>query len=180
MQTFLTVYTPTYKRPTLLERCKQSVAVQELPCQHVIVEDTVGLGVGGMYRDIQNHVHEVNGDYVLVLSDDNCLMDIDVSLDLLNFVESHDWPDVVVWRGKINNIIYPTVHCWQKRPIECHIDLSCFVVKKQHWVDNADDWPDSYEGDYHFINKQFERGLRFEWFDRLSYFAMQVSRGAPE
>lgn len=133
-----------------------------------------------MYRDIQNHVHEVNGDYVLVLSDDNCLYDMDVAAEALEFVEANRWPDVVVWRGKINNILYPTPHCWKKRPYECHIDLSCFLVRRKHWVENADDWPDSYEGDYHFINKQFERGLRFEWFDRLSYFAMQVSRGAPE
>jgi hypothetical protein len=178
--TFLSVYTPTYKRPKLLERCKASVAAQYLNCQHVIVEDEVGLGVGGMYRDIQNHVHEIHADYVLVLSDDNCLYDEDVAGDLWTFAEENDWPDVVIWRGKINNVIYPTPVCWQKRPVECHIDLSCFVVRSDHWVANADDWPDSYEGDYHFIAKQFDRGLRFTWFDRLSYYAMQVSKGAPE
>jgi len=181
MQTFLTVYTPTYKRPQLLERCKQSVANQTLPCQHVIVPDEVGLGVGGMYRDIQNHAAEVTGDYVLVLSDDNCLHDEDVALDLSNFVEAEGWPDVVIWRGKIEGRLYPTERCWNdRRPYECHIDLSCFAVRSRHWVANADDWPDSYEGDFHFINKQYERGLTFAWYNRLAYFAMQVSRGAAE
>jgi len=44
--TFLSVYTPTYKRPQALARCKASVAAQTIPTEHVIIVDEIGIGIG--------------------------------------------------------------------------------------------------------------------------------------
>jgi hypothetical protein len=152
---------------------------QTEPCQHVIVEDKVGLGVGGMYRDIQNHVHKVTGDYVLVLSDDNCFHDDEVVEDLKRFVFAQEaTPEVVIWRGSLQGILVPKL--WGQRPKIAHIDLSNFVVRRDIWTRHADDWPDSYEGDYHFIAKLWDEGYRFDWMQRDAYYAMRISGGAPE
>lgn len=175
---FLSIYTPTYQRPQLLERCMESVANQTMPCQHVIVEDKVGLGVGGMYREIQNHAHEVHGDYVLVLSDDNCLYDEYAVADLFYHIESEGRPDVAIWEGSLQGIRVPKL--WYCRPQIACIDLSNFIVRREVWQKHADDWPDSYEGDYHFIAKLWDTGYRFSWFHRLGYFAVKISKGAPE
>jgi len=45
--TFLSVYTPTYKRPQALARCKASVAAQTIPTEHVIIVDEIMEPRGG-------------------------------------------------------------------------------------------------------------------------------------
>ena len=51
--TFLSVYTPTYKRPQALARCKASVAAQTIPTEHVIIVDEIGIGIDGMEVEIE-------------------------------------------------------------------------------------------------------------------------------
>ena len=65
--TFLSVYTPTYKRPQALARCKASVAAQTIPTEHVIIVDEIGIGIDGMYGAIQDlsliHISEPTRPY---------------------------------------------------------------------------------------------------------------------
>lgn len=178
--TLLAIYTPTYKRPTLLEKCKRSVEQQTCGCQHIIIPDEVGIGIGGMYRDIQNHVDEVDAEYVLVLSDDNCLYDEEVVEELGQFIAEHDRPDVVVWRGNLGWGYVPGPACWKQKPIIGQIDLSNFIVESSIWKRHANDWPDDYCGDFYFADALYRAGHRFEWFDRLGYYAMKISKGEPE
>lgn len=176
---FLSVYTPTYRRPFLLELCKASVAGQSVPVEHVIVEDTVGLGIDGMYADIRNHVGLVHGDYVMVLSDDNILVDATFAAELEAFVWSQDeQPDVVVFKGQTGPTLQPSA--WGGEPIEGMIDLSCFAVRRDVWVEYADRWGQRYEGDFDFIHALWADGHRFAWWDRVVFQALKISNGAPE
>src|SRR5689334_11810505 len=109
MRPFLSVYTPTYKRPGFLALCQASVAMQTEPCEHVIVHDEVGIGIDGMFAAIKEHAHLVTGEYVLVLSDDNFLVDPDVVADLKAFAQANDWPSVVIWKGQIGDSVQPLV-----------------------------------------------------------------------
>ena len=63
MAAFLTIYTPTYRRPLLLAECRASVAAQSDPdYQHLIIEDTVGVGVEGMFLAVRDNVGLIDGD----------------------------------------------------------------------------------------------------------------------
>jgi len=133
-----------------------------------------------MFLDIRNHVDMIHGDYVLVLSDDNVLIDPDVFGDLKTFVEENDRPDVVIWCGVLPGQYVPTQSTWKRRPELNHIDLSCYVVARNIWINHAQDWLGEYAADYYFIAMLWDLGYRFTWFDRLAYRAIVVSRGVPE
>lgn len=175
--TFLSVYTPTYRRPFQLELCKASVANQTVPVDHVIVEDKIGIGVDGMFADIPNHAHKPVGDYVMVLSDDNVLTDGSFAEQLQEVATETD-VDVVVFKGRIDTTIQPAA--WSCEPIETMIDLSCFAVKRHVWIQHAGDWGHRYEGDFDFIHTLWAAGRSFYWWDRMAFMALQISRGASE
>lgn len=177
MKPFLTVYTPTFRRPFFLELCKASVA-QQWRTEHVIVEDHVGLGIDGMYGDIRNHVDKVHGEYVLVLSDDNVLVDPVFAAELETYVRVQQWPDVVVFKGRIDTTTQPAAWCCE--PIETMIDLSCFAVRREVWVAYAESWGRRYEGDFDFIHRLWADGCVFAWWDRLVFQALKISRGAAQ
>lgn len=173
--TLLTIYTPTYKRPHALERCKASVAAQA-PCQHLVIEDTVGLGVGGMFADIPNHYGEIKGSYVYVLSDDDWLVDPHFVRDLPKVLERHNQPDILMVKSTIGGAIYPTR--WTMRPQLGMVTLSNWIVKKDVFCSVP--YGHRYEGDFDFIDACYDRGLRVEWWDRIVTTALGWGRGEPE
>lgn len=174
---FLSVYTPTYKRPFLLELCKASVAHQSVPVEHVIVEDTVGLGVDGMYRDLRNHAHKVTGKYVMVLSDDNILSDANFAADLERVTWENDGPPVVVFQGQCGPTLQPA-H-WGE-PVETKIDLSNFAVEREVWQSHSHCWGERYAGDFDFIRALWDEDFEFMWWPRLAYQTLKISQGQPE
>lgn len=178
MRALLSVYTPTYQRPSLLALCQTSVAMQTEPCEHIVIRDEVGVGIAGMYAAIPEHAGEVSGDYVLVLSDDNILVDPDVVAELKGFAEANEWPDVVIWKGQVGESVQPLD--WETEPQEQRIDLSCFVVLRPIWQRHAADWGQRYEGDFDFISALWWTGYRFAWWDRVAFRALQIGRGQPE
>lgn len=175
---FLSVYTPTYGRPVMLEQCQTSVRAQTVPVDHVIVHDYIGLGIDGMYAAIPEHAHIPTGEYVMVLSDDNVLVDDTFAEELERVAESEGMPDVIVFRGQIESSLQPLV--WRDEPQLFRIDLSCFAVRRDVWVRHAMDWGHSYTGDFDFIHTLWDEGYRFVWWDRLAFRALQISRGAKE
>lgn len=175
--TFLTIYTPTYKRPRKLERCKASVAMQrEQDYQHLIIEDTVGLGVAGMFQDIPAHHAEIQGDYVYFLSDDDVLVDEGIVGELKQFVEDTGSPDVVMARVTIGTSMLPGV--WMSEPREGAVTLSNWIVKREVW--EAVPYGNRYEGDADFIIECWRRKYRFAWWDRYICHAEGWGRGQPE
>jgi hypothetical protein len=176
--TFLSIYTPTYRRPVMLEACRASVRIQTVPVEHVIIEDAIGIGIDGVYAAIPQHAGKVTGDYVMVLSDDNVLVDERFAEELAQETEQAGFPDVVMFRGQINTSLQPVA--WRTEPRITMVDLSCFAVARQIWQKHADRWGHRYEGDYDFIHALWELGYRFHWWDRLAFRALQISRGQPE
>lgn len=177
-QPFLSVFTPTYKRPTLLAQCRASVAAQTEPVEHIIVPDEIGIGIDGVYAAMPDHAHLVHGDYVMVLSDDNVLIDHLFAAELRERLAIEKNAPVVVFRGDIQGCIQPVV--WNAEPEITRIDLSCFAVRRDIWVKHAGQWGHRYEGDFDFIHALWDFGYRFVWWDRLAFRALQISRGAPE
>jgi len=177
---FLTIYTPTYKRPKALAVCVESVLTQHKGwhVQHLIVPDEVGLGIDGMYADIINHVDEVNGEYVFMLSDDDMLCNDKFVSNLLDFTKDNEKPEVIIIKAIKEGRTLPSI--WNAKPQCGHIDLSCFVVRSDIWKANADKWGKRYEGDFDFINSLWEQGYQFNWMDVVAVKAQRISRGQPE
>lgn len=179
MTPILTIYTPTYRRPEGLRRCKASVAAQTRAdlVQHLIIEDTVGLGIHGMYAAMPQHHGAVAGEWVYVLSDDDTLADARVveefaALPLL------DEADVVMCRSTIGGRVFPSPLCWAAPPVCGYVTLANWFVRAE--VFRSVPYGARYEGDYDHIAEAWRRGLRFAWWDRLVCVAEDWGRGRPE
>lgn len=177
MSPFLTIYTPTFRRPQKLARCRQSVAAQtSADYQHVVVEDRVGLGVAGMFRDIPNHHQDIAGEYVYFLSDDDVLTDPDFVQDLRLFADDRDRPDVVMVKATIGPYTFPLF--WEKEPVLASVTLANWIVRREVWTSVP--YGGRYEGDFDFISECWRRGLRFAWWDRHICHAEGWGQGRPE
>jgi GT2 family glycosyltransferase len=76
MTPFLTIITPTYRRPEALVRCMASVQAQSAveAIEHLIIPDYVGRGIPGMFRTLARYAAAVHGQYVYVMGDDDVLV----------------------------------------------------------------------------------------------------------
>jgi hypothetical protein len=174
--TLLTIYTPTFRRPQQLARCRASVAAQtDGDYQHIIVEDHIGLGVAGMFRDIPTHYAHIAGEWVYFLSDDDVLTDPNVIADFR--AQAFD-ADVVMAKSTIGEYTFPLAHCWRAEPREAGVTLSNWIVRREVWCSVP--YGHRYEGDFDHIAECWRRGLRFAWWDRVICHAEGWGRGRPE
>lgn len=180
METFLSIYTPTYKRPGLLQRNVDSVCAQTISevIQHYIVRDEVGIGIGGMFAAIEENARHLTGDYVYVLQDDDVLAGPDVVAKLRAFVEAERRPPVVMVRNIKRGQIYPTR--WESQPALCAVDLGSYVVREDVFRAHAGDFGRRYEGDFDFIDAVWKANWRFAWCNELFARAQALGLGRPE
>lgn len=179
MSPFLTVYTPTYKRQTLLEDCKQSVSWQtDGDVEHVIVEDTQGIGIAGVFRQVRKNVDQVHGQYVYFLQDDDVLASLDFVKELKRFVNAFKHPEVVIGRIQVGIRTLPLM--WEGEPLEGMIDLGNAVVRSDIWKKHADLYGQRYNGDWDFIHGLWELKYRFEWWNFVMGRKQVVGHGLSE
>jgi len=198
----LTIYTPTYKRPGMLARCRASVCAQTvyltppiqynggkllpplpqgeggMAIQHLIVVDEVGVGIAGMFREIGRHLDEMKGGYVYVLQDDDVLADERVVADLERFAKLAESPPVIMVRNMKRGMCLPLV--WKTRPCLGWVDLGSYVVRRDVFVENVNKFGQRYQGDFDFIDALWEAGYEFVWFDRLFARAQATGMGRTE
>lgn len=175
----LTIYTPTYKRPTYLEKCKQSVLRQTLATlvQHLIIPDEVGVGIGGMFAAIQEHTAEIKGDYVYVLQDDDYLAGGDVVEQLFYWMGQGE-PEVIMVKNIKGGYIFP-LH-WRDEPRYRQVDLGNFIVRRDVFTENVGQFTPDYGGDYHFIHHLWEEKYKFSWLNLIFSEAQLVGVGRTE
>ncbi len=177
---FVTFYTPTYARPGLLYNCERSVRAQtDQDLQHLVIEDTVGIGIDGMYRQVQEHAGRVRGNYVYMLQDDDVLSDAEVVADFKAFV-GRRWPEVVICQILIGKRALPPETAWGVAPRLGKIDLGCYFVRADVWKRHARDFGPRYEGDYDFIAALWREGYRFDWWERIVAVKQAIGSGRPE
>lgn len=180
MARFLSIYTPTYKRPTLLAACIQSVNDQTIrgEIEHVIMVDEVGVGIAGMFAEIPNHLERLTGEYVYVLQDDDVLAGPDVVERLRAFVRVKRAPGVVIVRNRKRDSVYPTY--WGERPRRNHIDLGNYVIRQDVFAQHVTDFGQRYDGDFDFIDAVWQAGWPFGWCDLLFAEALGTGLGRQE
>lgn len=179
MTPFLTLYTPTYRRPKGLAACLASVqaqtAVSEI--EHLVIPDHVGVGIEGMYARVPDYVDAVHGEYVHLLADDDVLAGPDVVARVKAFAEDRGFPPVILVKALKGALELPFGSIWP--PVCSHIDLGCIITRADVWKRHAGDYGKVYEGDYLFAKALFDAGHRAEFLP-MRFLVGAVSRGMPE
>lgn len=166
---FLSVLTPAYKRPKMLEVCRKSVQDQTRAdiVHHMIMTDDQGIGVDGQYALYVSVAPLLPGDYIMVLCDDDMLVDPNFVEDLLDIVDEHA-PDLVMVKWAYGGRVLPDGGCWQGEPKEGFIGLSNWIVRGDIWRANAQHYGARYAGDFDFINAIWRIVKdRIYWHDKI-------------
>lgn len=178
---FLSFYTPTFRRPTALDKCIRSVSNQTA-VEHVeqlVVPDHPGYGVaGGLFGRMAWYAEALRGEYVHVLCDDDELASPTAVEQLRRFVAKMHQPPVVVVRARKGVLELPL--CSIAEPPVCgRIDLSCYVLRHDVWRRHYKDYGLRYEGDYDHATALWQAGHRHEFLDML-FVVGGASNGRPE
>jgi len=174
---FLSFYTPTYRRPRQLAACLESVRVQTVPCEQVVIPDHVCLGIAGMYATVARYASALHGEYVHFLADDDRLASPSVVAEVREFALAHERPAVIVVRAIKNGLSLPRV--MHGPPVQSEIDLGCLITRLDVWQAHADDYGRRYEGDFDFARALWDAGHKFVYADIL-FEVGPALHGAPE
>jgi hypothetical protein len=180
MPPFLTLYTPTYRRPQGLARCLESVRAQTIADQieHLVIPDHVGVGIAGMYQRIPNYLDAVHGQYVHVLADDDELASPDVVERVKAHAVEHNYPPVILVRVVKGPWALPQAgEIWP--PVCGSIDLGCIITRVDVWKAFAGSYGSRYEGDFDFMDAVARAGYPATFCDVL-FLQGGISHGAPE
>lgn len=192
MRPWVTLYVPFFRkadgtpaRPALLQQCRASIYAQWTPREHFVqalfVEDATlgGSGVGGMFAQVPANADRVEGDYVMLLGDDDVLADETVVGRLYAIAEAASFPDVIiVSTEKAEHGRLPYDH--QGPPICGRIDLGCVVTRRDVWRQHVADYGSAYEGDFAHANAMWQAGRHFHYATGLLFSRGAVSRGGVE
>ncbi len=176
---FLTIYTPTFRRPQGLARCLASVASQTAVAdiEQIVIPDHLGVGVGGMFARIPQYAAAVHGRYVHILADDDVLAAPTVVAHVQAFADVHGQPPIILVGTKKGPNEWPHGSPW---PPRCGaIDLGCVITRADVWKQHAGDYGHRYEGDFDHMHAMWAAGHQAVWCDLL-FSIGGVNHGHPE
>lgn len=178
---FLTLYTPTRRRPQQLWACLESVerqtAVEEV--EQFVHPDHVGHGVsGGLFGRLSHVAPAFRGRYVNLLCDDDVIAS-DLGVETVKaFAERMDYPEVIVTRVQKGPLRLPLCDPIGE-PICGQVDLTSYIVRSDVWHQHIQDYGLRYEGDFDHAHALFKAGRTFAFCDLLWAVGAQ-SNGRPE
>ena len=179
MAPFITLYTPTYRRPQALARCLASVQQQTAieSIEQIVIPDHVGVGVGGMFARIQEYAAAVHGRYVHILCDDDILASPTVVACVETFAESHGYPELILVGAIKGGRPWPSDPAWP--PQFEKIDLGCGIVRADVWKRHVGDYQPVYAGDFTFFKALADAGVQAANLPMV-FVIGAVSGGMPE
>lgn len=181
MTPLLTVLTPTFRRPIGLHMCEASVDGQHRrdEIQHLVVNDTIGKGVAGMYRDLPQANDLIEGEWVFVLSDDDVLVYPRV-VELIEHVQQEaPAAQCIMVKMFCNGRVLPWPQCWEGAPLMGGVTLSNWIIRKE--VHIAHPFGARYEGDYDQAAAIHAAGIPTAWADIVLAASQQGANfGRPE
>ncbi len=178
---FLSIYTPTFRRPKGLADNLRSVGIQTAAAhiEQVVVPDHVGHGiVGSLYGRLKWYAPWMRGEYVSILCDDDVLAEETVVAKVKAFAEKKNYPPVIVVNAEKAGLELPS-YPDGTAPQPGEIDLCCLIFRRDIWLQHMHDWGTRYEGDYDMAMTLFNAGYEHARLPIL--FAIGDSRnGRPE
>lgn len=179
MRPFITLYTPTYRRPRGLAR--NLASVQEQTCvrdiEQIVIPDHVGIGVGGMFARVPDYADAVHGLYVAFLCDDDVLASPQAVEQVRDAAEDEGFPEALIVRTNKGGSVWPAGDAWPPRLGS--IDLNCIIVRHDVWQRHAHRYGPRYEGDFDFMRALWADGVHVVPLEIL-FSTGAVSRGLPE
>jgi glycosyltransferase involved in cell wall biosynthesis len=175
---FLTVVTRCYRRPKLLDRNLESLAMQSCQdYQHLFIIDHVGEGVGAANKALS--LANPAGEYVLVLDDDDLFTDPDAIAMLKEYAVTE--PDLIVFKADHGELgILPSARVWHRRPRPGEIGSCDFVTRCDWWQRHIAAFGAPEQGDYAFLMSMWADAPAVTWLDHQLTAVQRISRGKPE
>lgn len=178
----LSIVTRTFNgRPRGMRRLRESLARQtSQDFEHVLLVDDQRRGVEWTHANLWRVLPDIHGQYVMLLDDDDYLIDDDF-VKLLAGKVSDDPEVVIVKMDMSNGLILPSLHDWLEKPRFTRIAISCHISRADVFAEHVRDFKPYYHGgDYEYIEKVWDCGHRFKWWDRVVSKVGVVSHGQAE
>ncbi len=135
---FLTIITRTCNRPNLLQENIESINKQtDGDFEHLFIVDEIGRGkiwAQASLNKFKNNIG-IKGKYVFILDDDDILVDPNF-VSVLKERSKDSNPDLIMFRGKLGNKIYPPDVHFGKPPIHTKICTFCFATERNLYMEN--------------------------------------------
>jgi len=171
-------------RPNMLKACEESLKNQTVDdYTHLLIKDEKGYGVVGANKALHT-AEPINGQYVMVLDDDDFLIDPHFVEEFKKLV-SEDKPDVVVFKGIISpHGFFPSDCLWEKPPVKGRIGSFCFAVSREFWVKYIEFWKPSdgctVMADFTFIQECYKNAEKVVWMDRVVSSTQKGASGGKD
>jgi glycosyltransferase involved in cell wall biosynthesis len=177
---FLSIITRSYKRPTELQRCINSVISQTVPdFEHLIINDEVGEGLHWANRQIVECATKVRGGYIYILDDDDYIISPyfikELKILLENLYPSR--PDLIICCGILNEEFFPKI--WKKPVERGKIAAPNLITKRSVFEQYAQNWDQPKAGDFKFVEAIFKSDPKIYWWD-YNVFRASSSCGFTE
>lgn len=190
---FLTIFTRSCCRPSMLEENIRSVMAQSChDLEQIFIVDRKQRGLGWANACFHKYRDRVGGRYVYMLDDDNYLTDRHFVEKLKRRAEKSNYPDVIlvrVRRSFDSGRLQPPNRIWRmkwgagERPDFWTGNGRCVVVRSDWWkkyVNAYSGGPGKQfktGGDWHFITTLIEQGAHFVKLPVVASDAQQRGRG---
>jgi hypothetical protein len=177
---FLSVYTPTFRRPQALARNMASMGRQTAvdDSEQVVIPDHSGFGVaGGMYGRVPWYAAACRGRYVAFVPDDDYLAAENVVAKVKAFAEKMNYPDVIIVKAIKNGFEVPYFPLAEPKPSE--VDICNYILSRSVWRAHAGDYGLRYEGDADHALVVYRAGYRREFLP-IVFAEGGAANGRPE
>lgn len=189
---FLEVITRTCNRPKLLAKNQASLARQTDPdFRQTILVDDVGRGIGWAQAQLADYAHQLTGEYIWLLDDDDmCIRDtlVEELKAIVGFKErGHDTScpykyDVVMIRmDHRERGVLPDEDAWGRFVFQNRVGCSAYVVRREVWQKHAAAFRSArYQSDFDFIESVFlDPDVTVYWHKVVASRVQSIGMGVP-
>ncbi|KKN59942.1 hypothetical protein LCGC14_0536920 [marine sediment metagenome] len=166
------------KRPEGFKKNQRSISKMKGDFEQIFIKDKKGMGLYYANSSFQLVLSEIKGKFVYLLDDDDYLVDYDIFNEIKDI--QADVIFVRAWIGIRGGGIYPQDNVWEKSPIRGSIGGSCFFVSKEIYFKFIHHFAHERMGDFEFISRVFDSGVKCVWLDKIIVKTFNVSRGRIE
>jgi hypothetical protein len=134
--------------------------------EQVLLVDEIGRGIEWAHTNMTTACPQINGDYILVLDDDDQIVVNTCIAELKQAAQTG--ADVIMLKMEIvPGFVVPEDDYFRAAPVVGHIGMSCFVVKRDLWITNVSHFKPVYHGDFTFISAVYPQAKNIVYLDRV-------------